>query len=183
MWNARLKVLKQHTDYSSVQLKPTDLLLDRHFQHIRAGLLQRSPPLFPLGFPLFILLFSSFWLCPVQNRACTHYQSMKGNTNGHMLKTDWWNCKLYYSRLCCLCLPIFNLLCVSCSGMSDSLRLHELQPYRLLCPWDSPGKNTGVGCHSLLTGSLQPMGQTWVSHIAERFFTIWATREGLLSLL
>ena len=27
---------------------------------------------------------------------------------------------------------------------------HRLQPTRLLCPWDSPGKNTGVGCHFLL---------------------------------
>ena len=27
-----------------------------------------------------------------------------------------------------------------------------LQPTRLLCPWNSPGKNTGVGCHSLLQG-------------------------------
>ena len=27
---------------------------------------------------------------------------------------------------------------------------HGLQPARLLCPWDSPGKNTGVGCHALL---------------------------------
>ena len=27
---------------------------------------------------------------------------------------------------------------------------HELQPTRLFCPWDSPGKNTGVGCHFLL---------------------------------
>ena len=27
---------------------------------------------------------------------------------------------------------------------------HGLQPTRLLCPWDSPGKNTGVGCHALL---------------------------------
>ena len=32
------------------------------------------------------------------------------------------------------------------------LRSHELQPTGLLCPWDSPGKNTGVGCHSLLQG-------------------------------
>ena len=31
--------------------------------------------------------------------------------------------------------------------MSNSLRPHGLQPARLLCPWDSPGKNTGVGCH------------------------------------
>jgi len=34
--------------------------------------------------------------------------------------------------------------------MSDSVRPHGLQPTRLLHPWNSPGKNTGVGCHFLL---------------------------------
>ena len=35
--------------------------------------------------------------------------------------------------------------------MSDSMRPHSRQqPTRLPCPWDSPGKNTGVGCHFLL---------------------------------
>ena len=34
--------------------------------------------------------------------------------------------------------------------MSDSLRPHRWQPTRLRHPWDSPGKNTGVGCHFLL---------------------------------
>ena len=34
--------------------------------------------------------------------------------------------------------------------MSDSVRPHRLQPTRLPHPWDSPGKNTGVGCHFLL---------------------------------
>ena len=38
----------------------------------------------------------------------------------------------------------------SCSVVPDSSRPHGLQPTRLLFPWDSPGKNTGVGCHSLL---------------------------------
>ena len=33
--------------------------------------------------------------------------------------------------------------------MSDSVRPHRWQPTRLPCPWDSPGKNTGVGCHFL----------------------------------
>ena len=34
--------------------------------------------------------------------------------------------------------------------MSESLRPHELRnSVRLLCPWNSPGKNTGVGCHFL----------------------------------
>ena len=39
---------------------------------------------------------------------------------------------------------------VSRSVVSHSLRPHELQPARLLHPWDSPSKNTGVDCHSLL---------------------------------
>ena len=39
---------------------------------------------------------------------------------------------------------------VSCSVVSDTLRLRG--PGRLLYPWDSPGKNTGVGCHSLRQG-------------------------------
>ena len=34
--------------------------------------------------------------------------------------------------------------------MSDSVRPHRLQPTRLPRSWDSPGKNTGVGCHFLL---------------------------------
>ena len=34
--------------------------------------------------------------------------------------------------------------------MSDSVQPHRQQPTRLLCPWDSPDKNTGVGCHFLL---------------------------------
>ena len=38
----------------------------------------------------------------------------------------------------------------SCSVVSDSVRPHRRQPTRFLCPWDSPGKNTGVGCHFLL---------------------------------
>ena len=33
--------------------------------------------------------------------------------------------------------------------MSDSVRPHRRQPTRLLRPWNSPGKNTGVGCHFL----------------------------------
>ena len=34
--------------------------------------------------------------------------------------------------------------------MSDSVRPQRQQPTRLPCPWDSPGKNTGVGCHFFL---------------------------------
>ena len=40
----------------------------------------------------------------------------------------------------------------SCYVVSDSLQPHGLYPASLLCPWDFPGKNTGVGCHFLLQG-------------------------------
>ena len=45
---------------------------------------------------------------------------------------------------------------VSHSVISNSLRPHE--PAMLLCPWNSPGKKTGVGCHSLLQGNLPNPG-------------------------
>ena len=68
--------------------------------------------------------------------------------------------------------------------MSDSLRPRGLQPTRLLCPFDSPGRNIGVGCHALSRGSSQPRDGSQVSSIAGGFFTIWATRESLvISLL
>ena len=44
---------------------------------------------------------------------------------------------------CCCC-------CCIASVVSDSVRPHRRQPTRLLCPWDSPGKNTGMTCHFLL---------------------------------
>ena len=40
--------------------------------------------------------------------------------------------------------------CYVTSVVSDSVRPHRRQPTRLLRPWDSPGKNTGVDCHFLL---------------------------------
>ena len=48
--------------------------------------------------------------------------------------------------------------CQVASVMSDSLRPHELQLTELLCPWDSPGKNTGVGGHALLQGIFLTQG-------------------------
>ena len=39
--------------------------------------------------------------------------------------------------------------------MSNALRPHWTVAHQLLCPWDFPGKNTGVGCHFLLQGIFQ----------------------------
>ena len=44
----------------------------------------------------------------------------------------------------------FSWCCQVASVVSDPVRPHRRQPTRLPCPWDSPGKNTGVGCHFLL---------------------------------
>ena len=48
---------------------------------------------------------------------------------------------------------------------------------RFLCPWISPGKNTGVGSLFLLQGIFLTQDRTKVSPLAGGFFTIWATRE------
>ena len=50
--------------------------------------------------------------------------------------------------------PIFSISNshhpLHCCCVSDSVRPRRQQPTRLPRPWDSPGKNTGVGCHFLL---------------------------------
>ena len=68
---------------------------------------------------------------------------------------------------------------VSYSVVSDYLRLHGPQPARLLYPWHSPDKKTGVGYHSLLRGIFLAQGSNLgLVHCKGFFFTIWATREG-----
>ena len=47
---------------------------------------------------------------------------------------------------------------VSHSVVSNSLRHLGLQSTRLHCPWNSPGRNTEVGCHLLLQGIFQTQG-------------------------
>ena len=65
------------------------------------------------------------------------------------------HCSFAFLPVCvCVCVCV----CVSCSVMSDSLRPHELKPTRLRRPWDSPGKNTGVGCQFLLQGIFPTQG-------------------------
>ena len=67
--------------------------------------------------------------------------------------------KFQFGRLCwCACLVVLIV--------SDSVWFYALQPTSLLCPWDSPGKNTRGGCHALLQGIFP----TCVSYIAGMFF-------------
>ena len=56
----------------------------------------------------------------------------------------------YYKVWSLIISCLLLLLLLSRSVVSDSLRPHRRQPTRLPRPWDSPSKNTGVGCHFLL---------------------------------
>ena len=83
-----------------------------------------------------------------------------GGENRYMYMYIWvtllcaWNCH-----------NIVNWLSVSCSVMPNSLQPHGLQPARILCSWNSPGKNTGVGSYLFLQGIFLTQG-----------FTIWVKR-------
>ena len=87
-------------------------------------------------------------------------------------RSAFWICASYVkSGILYLCLVFIR------SVVSNSLRPHVLLPARLFCPQDTPGKNTGVGCHfsspeDLPYPGIEPRSPT----LQEDFFTIWATR-------
>ena len=68
-------------------------------------------------------------------------------------------------------------VCSVTSVMSDSLQPHGLQSTRLLCPWDSPGKNTGVGHHVFLQGIFLTQG------LNPRLFCLLHWQAGSLPLV
>ena len=86
------------------------------------------------------------------------------------IKTTYWGSNSCMERIALIGLMLLKTLRI----MSDSLRSHGLQPTRLLCLWDFPGKNTPVGSHSLLQGifgpGIEPMSLESPA-LAGRFFT------------
>ena len=66
---------------------------------------------------------------------------------------------------------------VSLSVVSSSLRSHGLWPARLLCPWDSLGKSTGVSCHFLLQGIFPTQGSNLGLLHCRQILYHWATWE------
>ena len=66
---------------------------------------------------------------------------------------------------------------LSCSVMSDTLWPRGLWLARLLCPWNFPGKNTGVGFHFLLQGIFPPRGQIHVSFTSKHILYHCASWE------
>ena len=61
---------------------------------------------------------------------------------------------------------IKKAMCLITSVWSDSVQRYGLQPAKLLCPWDSLGKKTRVGCCALLQGIFWPRYWTRVSYIS-----------------
>ena len=76
-----------------------------------------------------------------------------------------------------VCVRLVAQLCLTlCDHMDYSLPGSSVHG-------DSPGENTGVGCHALLEKIFPPRNWTHVSHIADRLFTIWATQFSSVQLL
>ena len=75
---------KLQLSYSSSRQK----ILDRYAQDMGASRPQRSYPNVPSWLPPFYTSHLLLLVVPMQNRACTHDQSMKENANGHMLKAN-----------------------------------------------------------------------------------------------
>ena len=68
------------------------------------------------------------------------------------------------------------LLLLSHSVVFNSVRPYGLQPARLLCPLDSPGKSTGVGCRALLQGVFPTQGSNRGLLHCRQILYYWATR-------
>ena len=71
---------------------------------------------------------------------------------------------------------------ISSSVMSDSSQSHWLQPARLLCPWNSPGKNTGVGSHSIFQRIFSTQGSMIIKSRQNLMCTFY-WHKGMLLLL
>ena len=64
-----------------------------------------------------------------------------------------------------------------CAQSCPTQRSYGLQPARLHCPWNSPGKHTGVGCHFLLQGVFLIQGWNLRLLHCRQMLLCWATRE------
>jgi len=89
----------------------------------------------------------------------------------HIILEDWCFLKmtlwLIISYWCFLKMTLWLIISYWCAVLSRSVMSDS-------CPWNSPGRKTGVGRHSLLKGIFQTQV---ISLVAGRFFTVWATME------
>ena len=91
-------------------------------------------------------------VCPpmLQPRPLCVYQRMSRRCR----KVLWVSATLAFDQFQSPLNPRSAVACIQVTSVvSDSVQPCGLYPARLLCLWDSPGKNTGVGCHFLFQGN------------------------------
>ena len=101
-----------------------------------------------------LLAPKQLYICIVWNLTYVPCNAISSNTlekRGLYRQINVRMLKFHTSRWVCVCVHV-------CSVASDSLQHHRLQPTRFLCPCDSSGKNTRVGCHFLLQGIFPTQG-------------------------
>jgi len=142
---------------------------------------------------------------PDLNRMCFRLQSlerapeMKGSPQSWRLlrnSTPWKEPRVTAATIATTCGAaavshiIYHLFYIHCACKVASVVPNSLQhcgpyPTRLLCPWDSPGKNTGMACHAPPPGDLPNLGIKPISlmspELAGGFFTTGVTWEALMS--
>ena len=93
-----------------------------------------------------------------KNKKKPHHPSMNRICKPLPRWSHWQVSQASQSMILCMCTQL-----LSCVWLFTT---HGLQPTGLLCPWNFPGKNTGVGCHFLLQGIFPTtLDQTCVSCI------------------
>ena len=84
---------------------------------------------------------------------------------------------IHIDRMCC---AVLCLVTQSCPNLCDPM---DCSPPGSSVHVDSPGKNTGVGCHALLPGIFPTQGLNPGLLYCRRFFTVWATMEVYSTIL
>ena len=88
-----------------------------------------------------------------------HFYSLKVWMRLTLLVEGEWKLAFEMARVCSVIFMVVSFLVdFSLPVVSDSWQPHGLRPARLLYPWNSPGKHTGVGCHFLLQGIFLTQG-------------------------
>ena len=101
--------------------------------------------------------------CPVWAKQCRHFRKVRRMRQDHCQRQKFWT--FTYNKEI-----VVELLTL--------LQPHRLQPTELLCPWDSPGKKTEVGCHFLLQGIFLTQGSNPCLLHCRRILYHWATDKG-----
>ena len=122
-----------------------------------------------------LVKYDSPGLCSLQNVVSSFFHSLKKNMATFSPKVQWR--RLLESLGIYVCVHAKSLQ--SCPTLCDPV--YGLQPARLFCPWDSPGKNIGVGCHVLFHPGIDPVSLLSPA-LAGRFFTTNTTWEAPLYL-